>query len=319
MLLGDVEELWENSVDEVLAEYPEALRLEAAFNQKGKALAVEAGLHSKPRYTRFWGNHDLAWSDRKVYQETMTPHAVGDVVAIEALRLCVHDDEGEAHEVFLAHGHQGTGNSDRYATLSKFLVRRGWRPLQKRLDQPWNTPAVDWALRGEHNEDLAAWAASNHRVLIAGHTHLPVFFNREKQPTMAPKDPTVVTSAKDGEPVEALRLARMEWDDAEHVRISRQRPPKLATPCYFNTGCCSFGDGDITGIELSDGEIRLVRWPCEPDLEPDERASLPLEEVFKLAGVRPSPCDSADSTKGRQPQVSQSALPSQERPLARFS
>ena len=31
-------------------------------------------------------------------------------------------------------------------------------------------------------------------------------------------------------------------------------------PCYFNTGCCRFRDGDITGIELAKGKIRLVRW-----------------------------------------------------------
>src|ERR687886_404857 len=38
------------------------------------------------------------------------------------------------------------------------------------------------------------------------------------------------------------------------------RPPALSPPCYFNTGCCSFGDGDITGIEIAGGEIRLIRW-----------------------------------------------------------
>ena len=32
-------------------------------------------------------------------------------------------------------------------------------------------------------------------------------------------------------------------------------------PSYFNTGCCAFLDGDVTGLEISDGEIRLVRWP----------------------------------------------------------
>lgn len=31
-------------------------------------------------------------------------------------------------------------------------------------------------------------------------------------------------------------------------------------PCYFNSGCCRFRDGDITGIELAEGKIRLVRW-----------------------------------------------------------
>jgi len=29
---------------------------------------------------------------------------------------------------------------------------------------------------------------------------------------------------------------------------------------YFNTGCCCFDDGDITGIEISDCCIRLIKW-----------------------------------------------------------
>ena len=32
-------------------------------------------------------------------------------------------------------------------------------------------------------------------------------------------------------------------------------------PCYFNAGCCCFVDAKITGIEIADGDIRLVRWP----------------------------------------------------------
>ena len=31
-------------------------------------------------------------------------------------------------------------------------------------------------------------------------------------------------------------------------------------PFYFNTGCCCFSDGDITGIELAEGMIRLIKW-----------------------------------------------------------
>ena len=29
---------------------------------------------------------------------------------------------------------------------------------------------------------------------------------------------------------------------------------------YFNSGCCCFDDGDITGIEIEDGSIRLIKW-----------------------------------------------------------
>jgi hypothetical protein len=34
----------------------------------------------------------------------------------------------------------------------------------------------------------------------------------------------------------------------------------LERPSYFNTGCCSFGDGDVTGLEFAGGQVRLVRW-----------------------------------------------------------
>jgi hypothetical protein len=31
-------------------------------------------------------------------------------------------------------------------------------------------------------------------------------------------------------------------------------------PTYFNSGCCCFSDGDITGIEIENGSIRLIKW-----------------------------------------------------------
>jgi hypothetical protein len=46
-------------------------------------------------------------------------------------------------------------------------------------------------------------------------------------------------------------------------------------PSYFNTGCCSYSDGSITGIEISDGDLRLVRWTDE---KPPQRA-----EVFSAS------------------------------------
>lgn len=271
VVLGDVEELWENSFEEVAASYPAALELEAAF-------------HSDGRCIRLWGNHDLAWSDVDLFRERMASHGVGDVVPIEALRLMVRDPDGSvAGELFLVHGHQGTADSDRHARLSRFGVRHGWRWLQRRLNRPWNTPSVDWALRGEHAEDMADWAASRRRILIAGHTHLPVFYGERKEPAVTPNDVTGPQGEADPDRAEALRLARLRWAEAEQVRLSLQQPIPLQTPCYFNTGCCSFGDGDITGIELSEGKIRLVRWPCAPDLTGEELACMDLAEVFALA------------------------------------
>ena len=70
--------------------------------------------------------------------------------------------------------------------------------------------------------------------------------------------------------------------------------------CYFNSGCCVFKDGDITGIEIDGGgedtadkegqpaEMRLVKWSqaVGADLEPARRfarielESRTLDEIF---------------------------------------
>ena len=57
----------------------------------------------------------------------------------------------------------------------------------------------------------------------------------------------------------AMKQAELQWvmTDMEELKSSL---PEGAQPCYFNSGCCSFSDGDITGIEISDRCIRLVRW-----------------------------------------------------------
>ena len=272
--LGDVEELWENEFKDVAENYRDTLKLAAAFQDGG-------------RYTRFWGNHDLAWNDKDFFQDRMRDYGYGDVVPVEGLRLAVKDGAGEpVVELFLVHGHQGTADSDRNAWLSRWFVRHGWRPLQRLLNRPWNTPSVDWGLRGEHAEHMKTWAQADRRVLIAGHTHLPVFFASEDEPEATPADvPSPAAAASDRD--EALRLARVAWAKAEQDRLRRQPPHELETPCYFNTGCCSFGDGDITGLEIRDGEILLIRWPCTPQTDPEPPlARMKLAEVYDRA-VRP--------------------------------
>jgi hypothetical protein len=34
-------------------------------------------------------------------------------------------------------------------------------------------------------------------------------------------------------------------------------------PTYFNSGCCCFNDGDITGIEIENGYLRLIKWSAK--------------------------------------------------------
>ena len=50
------------------------------------------------------------------------------------------------------------------------------------------------------------------------------------------------------------------------AQLGHPAPPiPIEPPCYFNTGCCSFPDGDVTGLEIAEGKIRLVRWPDDDE------------------------------------------------------
>lgn len=43
---------------------------------------------------------------------------------------------------------------------------------------------------------------------------------------------------------------------------------EIPVPCYFNSGCCIYPNG-MTGIEVENGFIRLVKWEkrnCEKNL-----------------------------------------------------
>ena len=262
VVLGDVEELWENPPEPVLELYGDVLELEAEFHRRG-------------RYERFWGNHDDLWR----YPAQFRKHLGGvfpDLMVREALRWRVTSQGDECGLIFLVHGHQGTLESERFAWISRRFVRHVWRPIQRRLNVPWNTPALDWKLRGRHERAMFQWSRDHPAkpVTIAGHTHRPVFANNRVQPRVR-RTAAVIQGELDqlwesgsATPKQLGDLrAELEFTRAEERRFADNNDDRLdpEPPCYFNTGCCSFGDGDITGLEISGGEIRLVRWAVSED------------------------------------------------------
>jgi hypothetical protein len=50
----------------------------------------------------------------------------------------------------------------------------------------------------------------------------------------------------------------MRWRSKDDTHITEDY--LSIKPVYFNAGCCCFADGDITGIEIADGCIRLIKW-----------------------------------------------------------
>lgn len=282
--LGDVEELWEESPAAVIKAYRYSLELAARF-------------HAEGRYVRIWGNHDDAWSFPGRVRRHLRPIFQGPELRVREGYLLRVIDEGEPlGTLFLVHGHQGTSASDRWKWLSRLVVRFLWRPLQRRLKLSLNTPAKDWVLRERHNIALSTWAAAQEGVvLIAGHTHRPVFLSEThaaeiaRELEAAEENLRAAPRNADRQKRVAELRAELEWVRAQEVQKITGAGPEGTTltedRSYFNTGCCAFSDGDITGLEIADGQIRLVRWPNNQD-EPKpqilERA--PIRELF-----RPSP------------------------------
>jgi hypothetical protein len=268
--LGDVDELWEEKPDAILRAYRHSISLEARFNQEG-------------RYLRFWGNHDEDWNNPRRVQHKLDPLYVdpqkggAPLTVREGLLIEVTEGDQKLGDLFLVHGHQGTIESDRFAKISRFFVRTFWRPIQNLLgitaNKPANIPSQNWQLRAKHDIALYRWAASQKRmVLIAGHTHRPVFQSKSHAAKIEGELEILNSQLKqnpsDGNLREkvALLMAELEWvraQEGEQTSGPEGAVVPMKTPCYFNSGCCCFTDGDITGIEIADGMIRLVHFPTK--------------------------------------------------------
>ncbi len=265
-VLGDVEELWECRARDVVQAYERTLELEAQFASSG-------------RYVRFFGNHDDQWGSKRSVKKHLG-RFFPQLEVKEGLRLQIEGEEGDLAEIFLVHGHQGTTGSDRLRWISKPVVRYVWRPFQRLTGVRLNTPAKSFRLRAEHDRAMHAWAASKGGVvLIAGHTHKPVFLPEPRTRKLTERLEALERSRAPREEIAQVR-AELEWLRAIEATESEGggAPGGDVKPCYFNTGCCSFDDGDCTGIEIADEEIRLVRWPDDE--------GRPRKKVVRQADLR---------------------------------
>ena len=255
LLLGDVEEFWENPFEIVIKNYKDVLEMEKQFYDQNRLL-------------RIWGNHDDIWQVKSYINKYLGGILPG-LDVYEAVKLNLFDGEKALGKILFVHGHQGTAASSRFASISRFFVRYVWRYIQKWFNIPLSTPANNIRLKSEHDMIMFDWANKRcEEILICGHTHQPVFMsfthadilnkNLEVVETslgMATTEVEIATLKTHKETI-LKDLARIKKEhDATTLEVTNHRKP-----CYFNSGCCSFSNGDITGIEIEGGEIRLIKW-----------------------------------------------------------
>ena len=273
LLLGDVEEFWENTFKRVINSYRAVLDLEKQF-------------FDQQRLYRIWGNHDDNWR----FQGAISKHLgwlFPNLVAFESLRLDIKKGGQSLGELFFVHGHQGTLASERWAVVSKFFVRYFWRTYQRIFKQALSTPSKSVKLRSEHDHAMYDWSKDRcGTVLICGHTHQPVFMSLTHADMVSYQlEQLGLQQAKHPEKDLSNEIGALQ-EKLEEIEKQKQgthlsNDPGLAVPCYFNSGCCSFADGDITGLEIEAGQIKLVKWTPNDSREYQVLERTFLEKVFE--------------------------------------
>lgn len=238
--LGDAEELWKYKPKEVISKNIMALRNEAKFQQEKK-------------YYKTFGNHDLTWKNKLDVNIWFKDIFTLPLPVWEGILLKTIINE-KPLSIFLTHGHQGDKMSDNNA-LSTWMVAHIWRPLQRYLEINVNTPAKDFTLRDKHNIMMHEWSSKRENLLlITGHTHKPVF----------------ASGLYSDHPNNIVNDTKIAAADS-HSKLK---------PSYFNSGCCCYNDGDITGIEIADGKISLIKWHWDNNVS--QRSVLEEKELGEL-------------------------------------
>jgi hypothetical protein len=153
---------------------------------------------------------------------------------------------GHLFSIFLTHGHQGDAQSDGN-WFSKFFVAHIWAPLQAFLKVNPNTPAYNATKKTLHNRIMYEWSAKQkNTLLITGHTHQPVFESLTHLERLY-RNLLQAKKENDADKVEEIKN-EIRLREPQFTAVS---PDYLKMkPTYFNSGCCCFSDGDITGIEI---------------------------------------------------------------------
>lgn len=165
--LGDGDELWENKkFSDISVIYNNVFWLMKKFYKNNRLFLI-------------YGNHDLIKRDAphiyEAYFDSRKQMNVPLFPGIKVYESIVLQNPETEDKIFLLHGHQADFLNDHLWKTSRFLVRYLWRPLELwGLNDPTRA-AQNHKIKltvEKHLRDFSDWA---NVILIAGHTHRPVF------------------------------------------------------------------------------------------------------------------------------------------------
>jgi UDP-2,3-diacylglucosamine pyrophosphatase LpxH len=226
--LGDGDELYENKwLVDIVKVHGDIFEMLNAF-------------HNEHRFYYVVGNHNIQMGNPKwlrtalIGARTYCPDLFKNIRIYNSLKL--------GNRIFMVHGHQGDCINDTFAPLGRFWVRSLWRPLQAVAGFKDPTrPAENEKKRNKLEAAILGWARDKGILVIAGHTHRPMFSALSKQ--------------------------------------DRRFGYKKEKPYYFNCGS-GVHPRCVTGLEIQDNTIALVKWHVVADPE-KEGCLRVIRQVFE--------------------------------------
>lgn len=168
--LGDGDELWENSsFSDIKQVHSDVFWLLSKYYRDERLYLI-------------YGNHDMAKRDRRFVKENLSRYFDEPSKRDVPLFMNIKVHEGlilnyrpTGDKIFLLHGHQVDYLNDRLWKLARFLVRYLWRPLTTfGVNDPTRT-AKNYNKKETTEKRLTEWVKKEKYMLVAGHTHRPMF------------------------------------------------------------------------------------------------------------------------------------------------
>lgn len=255
ILLGDVEELWQFDLSDIVDSYERTVYKKIREFGEGSVFRV-------------FGNHDIDFGSPIDPAYSSQPNGNG---AVEFIKM---KDNNDQTKILLLHGHQGTTDSDKKSWISRFLVRGVWTPIERHVpiinDIFVSEAATNSPILKDYEKTLYDWAKSKKIVLICGHSHRAVFASAVYANTIQSEIEELQREIQLCDRAHSSKLNKLINKIEKKRRELREELLKgrdtgvldsnnRLKPCYFNTGCGVYTNG-FTNIEIADGEIRLRKW-----------------------------------------------------------
>lgn len=168
--IGDGDELWENTkMSNIIYVHNDTFTLLSKF-------------YNESRLYFIFGNHDIVKKNSSFieseffyyYDERVENHIpLFEKIKLHEGLVLRHRVTGD--KIFLLHGHQVDYLNDKMWWLSRFLARYLWKPLEIfGVNDPTST-AKNYEKKEWVEKRLTKWVIRENQMLIAGHTHRPVF------------------------------------------------------------------------------------------------------------------------------------------------